>query len=248
MSLLTVSGLSKAFGGVRAVDGVDLVLTADTTTALIGPNGAGKTTLFNLLGGQLAPDAGSIAIDGAEIAGLPARARPALGVARGFQVARAFASMTASDNLVTVLLARDGHIRSFSTAEARGRENEARALLARVGLAAAAATAAGALPYGDLKRLELALALALKPRLLLLDEPTAGIGGGERRRLMELIGAVAEPGIAVLFSEHDMDAVFGHADRVVVLHRGRIIADGAPGEVRADATVRDVYLGHGGDV
>ncbi|MGF1553735.1 MAG: ABC transporter ATP-binding protein [Paracoccaceae bacterium] len=244
MSLLAVEGLAKRFGGVAAVDGVAFALAEGESLALIGPNGAGKTTLFDAIGGWLRPDAGSVRLDGREITGLPPRRIWRLGVGRTFQITATFASMTLAENVQMALIAH--HRRAFALAPRARRlyRAEAEALLDTVGLAARADAAAAVLPYGDLKRLELAIALAHGPRLLLMDEPTAGMAGAERADLMRLVSTLrAERGVAVLFTEHAMDTVFAHAGRVLVLDRGRLIAEGPPEAIRADPTVRAVYLG-----
>ncbi|MGE0256174.1 MAG: ABC transporter ATP-binding protein [Alphaproteobacteria bacterium] len=249
MSTLVVRDAARAFGGVRAVDGVSFTVDAGERVALIGPNGAGKSTLFNLVTGQLRPDAGTIAIDGRPTAGLPPRAIARLGVGRTFQVAATFASMTVRENVQMALLAHARrHFGLWRPARAHFAA-EADALLALVDMQGAAERGAGVLAYGDLRRLELAMALAGSPRLLLLDEPTAGMAPGERAGLMAAMTRVAgERGLAVLFTEHDMDVVFGHATRILVLDRGRLIAEGAPDAVRRDPKVRAVYLGSAADV
>ena len=231
-AVLEVSHLRKAFGGVRAVDDVSFAVGAGVLVSLIGPNGAGKTTCFNCINGQLVPDSGSVTLAGARIDGLAPFAIARQGVGRTFQVAATFASMTVRENAVVAL-------------RAHGRRGEdADALLARVGCADIADAHCAALAYGDAKRLELALALAGAPRLLLMDEPTAGMSPSSRARLMQVASDLARRDrIAVLFTEHDMDVVFAFADRVIVLDHGRIIADGTPAEVRADAQVQSVYLG-----
>jgi branched-chain amino acid transport system ATP-binding protein len=241
---LAVSRLSKAYGGVQAVRDVSFSVGPGELVALIGPNGAGKTTCFNLLNGQIAPDSGSIELDGASLAGLPPHRVWRLGVGRTFQVAATFGSMTVRENVQTALLSH--HRRNFSLwARASGfRRDEAGSLLERVGMHEQAERACGTLAYGDLKRVELAVALANRPRVLLMDEPTAGMAPAERGELMSLAaGLAARERIAVLFTEHDMSVVFAHATRVLVLHLGEIIAAGAPAEVRADPRVREVYLG-----
>jgi branched-chain amino acid transport system ATP-binding protein len=212
--------------------------------ALIGPNGAGKTTCFNLLDGQLAPDAGEIRLEGASLAGLPPHEIWRRGVGRTFQVAATFGSMSARENVQVALLSHHGKLRSLFSSARSLYAGEADALLERVGMLDQAARACAALAYGDLKRVELAVALANEPRLLLMDEPTAGMAAAERVELMALAAAIArERRMAVLFTEHDMDVVFAHADSILVLHRGRLIAQGKPAEVRASAEVREVYLG-----
>lgn len=246
MSLLRVTGLGKSFGGNRAVDGVDFELAAGEMLAMIGPNGAGKSTTFAMLGGQLRPDAGSIRLHGRELAGLTPRAIWRLGVGRTFQVAQTFSSLSVVENVQMALLSSDGRTFRWWGAAARHRRADALALLERVGMAAHAERPCSVLAYGDVKRVELAIALANRPRLLLMDEPTAGMAPAERNALMALTQREArESGAAVLFTEHSMDVVFGYADRVIVLARGRLIAAGSPQEIRAHAEVRAVYFGSG---
>jgi branched-chain amino acid transport system ATP-binding protein len=222
------------------------VVEAGQLLALIGPNGAGKTTCFNMLNGQLPPDRGSVRLDGREILGLKPRQIWRLGVGRTFQITATFGSMTVRENVQVALISH--HKRTLSLWP-RARDlyrEEAEALLTRVGMADQAERAAAVLAYGDLKRLELAIALANSPRLLLMDEPTAGMAPKERVELMALVaGIVRVEGIAVLFTEHDMDVVFAHADRIIVLNRGELIADGVPAQVRANPRVQQVYLGGG---
>jgi branched-chain amino acid transport system ATP-binding protein len=244
VSALEVRGLAKAFGGVRALRGVSFALGAGERVAMIGPNGAGKTTCFNLLNGQLAPDAGEIALDGRAIAGFAPREIWRLGVGRTFQIAATFGSLTVRENVQVALLSRARRLGSVLALAPRMEREAADALLERVGMREQAERPAAVLAYGDLKRLELALALAGSPRVLLMDEPTAGMAPGERESLMRLAGDLArESGTAVLFTEHDMDVVFAHADRVLVLVDGELIAEGAPAAVRADPRVREAYLG-----
>ncbi|TCT05120.1 ABC transporter ATP-binding protein [Aquabacter spiritensis] len=234
-ALLDVRGLSKSFGGVEAVRDVSFALAAGELLALIGPNGAGKSTCFGMLGGQVRPDAGRVRLAGADITGLKPRRIWARGVGRTFQTAETFASMTVAENVETALHGRTA-----------ARSAETRRLLGLVGLAAAAGRPAGTLSYGDVKRLELALALSNTPRLLLMDEPTAGMAAAERTALMQLVAGLArERQVGVLFTEHDMDVVFAHADRILVLDRGLLIAEGPPEAIRADPQVRAVYLGEG---
>jgi branched-chain amino acid transport system ATP-binding protein len=239
MSVLSVRGVDKAFAGVPVVRGVSFEVAAGEMVALIGPNGAGKSTCFNLLNGQLQPDAGSIVLDGTDITGLQPRAIWRRGVGRTFQIAATFGSMTVRENLQTALLSF--HRRIFSLKKIR--EN-ADPLLALAGIPHLADRPCAELAYGDLKRVELALALANRPRLLLMDEPTAGMASDERQALMILVERLSkQDGIAVLFTEHDMEVVFGHADRVLALAAGEIIAAGTPEAVRADPKVQEVYLG-----
>jgi branched-chain amino acid transport system ATP-binding protein len=244
VTLLTAEGLSKSFGGVVAAKAVTFAVARGQLVALIGPNGAGKSTIFNIVGGQLKPDAGRVLFDGAEITGLPARYIWRRGVGRTFQVAATFLSLTVAENLQMALLSRARRTRACWVAAKGLYRAEALSLLERVGMLDQAERPCRALAYGDLKRVELAIALAGDPRLLLMDEPTAGMGPAERAELMRLAAGIArERGIAVLFIEHDMDAVFAHADRVLVLVRGEIIAQGLPQEVREDPRVRAAYLG-----
>jgi branched-chain amino acid transport system ATP-binding protein len=244
MSLLEVTDLAKSYGGVAAVDGVSFALEAGELLALIGPNGAGKTTCFNMLGGQLRPDRGSIRLAGEEIAGLRPREIWRLGVGRTFQITATFGSMTVAENLQMALISHHGRSLALWPRATTLYREEATALLERVGMAEQAGRACALLAYGDLKRVELALALANAPRLLLMDEPAAGMAPAERRALMALVDEIVrERGIAVLFTEHDMDIVFGHARRLLVLDRGRVIAEGSPAQVRADPRVRAAYLG-----
>ncbi|MGR0183739.1 ABC transporter ATP-binding protein [Azospirillum aestuarii] len=241
---LAVENLQRAFGGVQAVRGVSFALDAGEILALIGPNGAGKTTCFNLLNGQLQPDAGTVRLDGVDIVGLPPRRIWRLGVGRTFQITATFASMTVRENVQMVLLSVHRRLFGLWTLAASGFRDEAMALLERVGMGAQAERPCGVLAYGDLKRVELAMALAGDPKILLMDEPTAGMAPGERQELMALTSSlVRERGLAVLFTEHDMDVVFGHATRIIVLDRGQLIAEGTPDAVRADPRVQAVYLG-----
>ena len=242
--LLQVEGLAKSYAGVPAVRGVDFTLEAGGILALIGPNGAGKSTCFNMLNGQIRPDAGRVRLEGRDITGLAPRRVWRLGVGRTFQIAATFASMTVRENVQVALLS---HHRRFGLGFAgRAYRGEADALLDLVGLGDAAERACGELAYGDVKRLELSIALANAPKLLLMDEPTAGMAPKERVALMRLTATVArQRRIGVLFTEHDMDVVFEHADRIMVLNRGALIAEGAPEAVRRDSQVRAVYLGDG---
>lgn len=244
MTVLAVSGLAKAYGGVRAVDGVSFSVAAGERVALIGPNGAGKTTLFNSINGQIRPDAGTVTVSGIDITRMAPHRVWQHGVGRTFQITATFASMTALENVQLGLATHHGTARSPGRALRHRFREEAMALIARVGLHEDADRAVAELPYGDLKRLELAVALTNDPRILLMDEPTAGMAGDGRAAMMDLVDQlVAQAGLAVLFTEHDMDVVFGHADRVVVLDRGQVIAEGSPETVRNDTTVQAVYLG-----
>lgn len=243
-TLLVVQGLSKSFGAVAALGALSCTVGQGERVAVIGPNGAGKTTLFNVLGGQLRADAGTATFAGRRITGLPAHAIARLGIGRTFQVAATFASLTVRENVQIALLARRGEHRSPWQAARRLHTAAAQRLLDRVGIGALGERACASLAYVDLKRVEFAIALAFEPRLLLMDEPTAGMASAERSQLMRLVSDLARgDGMAMLFTEHDMDIVFAHADRIIVLNRGRLIADGTPASVRANAEVRAVYLG-----
>jgi len=242
--VLEVRGLAKSFGGVQAVAGVDLSMPRGEIRALIGPNGAGKTTFFNMLTGQLSADTGEVRFKGQRLSGLAPHAVWRRGVSRTFQITATFVTLSAVENVQVAL--QSHRRRTYALfAKATGLEREAaRALLAQVGLDAQAERPAGVLSYGDLKKLELAVALANGPEVLLLDEPTAGMAPAERGVLMALTQRIArERGLTVLFTEHDMDVVFAVADRIMVLHQGRVIAEGRSAEVRADAQVQKVYLG-----
>jgi branched-chain amino acid transport system ATP-binding protein len=246
--VLETRGLSKSFGGVRAVADVDLAMPRGEIRALIGPNGAGKTTFFNMLTGQLRADAGRVLFKGERLDGLPPYAVCRRGVSRTFQITATFGSLTALENVQVARLAHLGKTYALLPRAQRLQIEESRALLEQVGLADQAGRVAGVLAYGDLKKLELAVALANDPELLLLDEPTAGMAPAERGALMALTRRIARArGLTVLFTEHDMDVVFAVADRIMVLHQGRVIADGAPSAVRADAQVQRVYLGEDED-
>jgi branched-chain amino acid transport system ATP-binding protein len=247
MSLLEVRSLGKAFDGVIAAKDVSFSVEAGELVALIGPNGAGKSTTFNMIGGQLRPDYGKVVLDSADITGLPPRAIWRKGAARAFQIAQTFRSMSAAENVQMALLSLRQRTRAFWPLARPIYREEALGLLAELGMADAADRPVSELAYGDVKSVELAIALASQPKLLLMDEPTAGMAPAERARLMGLVARLAKDrGIGVLFTEHDMDAVFGFATRVLVLVRGEIVARGTTEEVRADPLVKQVYLGESG--
>jgi len=246
MSLLKVTGLGKSFGGVKAVDGINFELPPGELLALIGPNGAGKSTTFNMVNGQLRADRGSIKLGGHELVGLPPRSIWKLGVGRTFQIAETFATLTAVENVQMALLSADNKLLSTWRRAADYKRDEALDLLAQVGMAAQADRPCRVLAYGDVKRVELAIAIANNPKLLLMDEPTAGMAPKERNELMALTKQlVIDRGMAVLFTEHSMDVVFAYADRMIVLARGRLIAEGKPLELRDDPKVQEVYFGSG---
>ncbi|MFN9773016.1 MAG: ABC transporter ATP-binding protein [Burkholderiales bacterium] len=245
--LLRVASLRKAFGGVKAVDDVSFELAPGELLALIGPNGAGKSTCFNCINGQLRPDHGRVLLAGTDLVGRPPREIWRLGVGRTFQIAATWASMTVAENVQLALLSHAGLLGRWWGRASAMKRDEAIALLDAVGLAAMADQPCGALAYGDVKRVELAIALANGPRLLLMDEPTAGMAPRERNELVGLVKRlVRERGIGVLFTEHSMDVVFEYADRIIVLARGRLIAEGVPEAIRDDAQVREVYFGSTG--
>ncbi len=246
MSVLEVTGLKKHFGGVIAVDDVAFSVAAGELLALIGPNGAGKTTCFNMLNGQLRPDDGHIRLGGVDITGARPRDIWRLGVGRTFQITQTYGSMSVLENVQMTLLSYHQRLLSFWSVASAAYRDEAMHLLEQVGMEAQADRGCGVLAYGDLKRVELAVALAHRPRLLLMDEPTAGMAPRERIELMQLTAdLVRRHQVAVLFTEHDMDVVFTHASQIIVLNRGRIIARGSPEQVRNDPQVREVYLGSG---
>ncbi len=246
MSLLQVDGLTKSFGGVRAVDGISFRLEPGELVALIGPNGAGKSTCFNLLNGQLRPDAGAVLLDDHDITGRTPRKIWRLGVARTFQVTATFGSMSVRENVQMVLLSQRRRLLNVWRDAADMHRDQALSLLEQVGMADQAERLSSLLAYGDLKRLELAMALASEPRMLLMDEPTAGMAPQERDAMMALTARlVAERRVGVLFTEHSMDVVFKYATRILVMARGRLIAQGDPASVRDNEEVQAVYLGTG---
>ncbi|RKQ73323.1 branched-chain amino acid transport system ATP-binding protein [Oceanibaculum indicum] len=243
-ALLSIQGLEKRFGGVTATDSLTLDIMPGELHAIIGPNGAGKTTLIGQLSGEIAPDAGSIRFKGADITGLPVERRALLGLARSFQITSVLQGFTALENVLLAAQAHDGHSFRFwkpVLAETTLRDT-AMAVLDQVGLAGRAAVPAAALAHGEQRQLELAMALAGKPDLLLLDEPMAGMGPEESVRMTELLAGL-KGSVTILLVEHDMDAVFRLADRITVLVYGSAIATGTPDAIRADESVRAAYLG-----
>ena len=245
-ALLDVRGVKKSFDDFTAIAGVDLTLQEGGITAVIGPNGAGKTTFINLLTGKLRPDTGSIVFAGEEVTRLSASAHVRAGMARTFQITNVFPLLSVEQNVSVPVLARAGRALDprHRVDAISGIQERIRRLLETVGLAARAADPAGMLSHGDRRLLEIALALASEPRLLLLDEPTAGMGAGERERMLAQIRALAAlRSLTIVLVEHDMEVVFGLATRIVVLHQGKVLADGSPQQIRGDARVREIYLG-----
>ena len=246
MSVLAVRSLCKAFGGVHAVNEISFDVERGEFLAMIGPNGAGKSTCFNMINGQFAPDSGEILFADKNIAGLAPRDIWRLGVGRTFQVAATFGSMTVVENVQMALISHAGESYRLWRPAAGLHRDRALDLLNQVGMVDAADRPSRELAYGDVKRVELAIALANEPRLLLMDEPTAGMAARERHGLIALVKRlVMERGISVLFTEHSMDVVFAYADRIIVLARGRLIADGNAAAIRDNAQVREVYFGTG---
>lgn len=245
-ALLSVAHLRKSFGGVHAVDDVSFELHSGELLALIGPNGAGKSTCFNLINGQLKPDSGQIVLDGQSIVGLAPRQIWKRGVGRTFQVASTYSSMTVIENVQVALLSANSKLFDFFSSAAASYRSEAMALLEQVGLDNQADEPCSTLAYGEIKTVELAIALAHRPKLLLMDEPTAGMAPQERNGLMLLTQRIArEQNIGVLFTEHSMDVVFAYANKIMVLARGQLIAQGDQQAIQQNENVREVYFGVG---
>ncbi|WP_323804127.1 ABC transporter ATP-binding protein [Sulfitobacter litoralis] len=244
--ILSVRNLSRNFGAIKAVDDVSFDLAKGELLALIGPNGAGKSTCFNMLMGQLKPSSGTVQLMGKNIAGMQPRKIWRMGVGRTFQITATYASMTVVENVQMALMSHHKRLYSLTNFAHKLYRDEALALLDTVGMADQAERHCAVLAYGDLKRLELAVALANDPILLLMDEPTAGMAPRERIALMQLTADILDQrGISVLFTEHDMDVVFAHSHRIMVLNRGQLIADGTVDEIRNNPQVQEVYLGGG---
>jgi len=243
-ALLAIEGLTKRFGGVIASDNIMLDVSPGALHAVIGPNGAGKTTLIGQLAGEIVPDSGRIMFDGADITARPIHGRSMLGLARSFQVTSLFRDFTALDNVALAVQAHAGHSFRFWRSARRERElrEPAHAVLRRVGLEARADTMVARMSHGEQRQLELAMALASQPRLLLLDEPMAGLGPEESSRMVDTLRELKRE-LTILLIEHDMEAVFALADRITVLVYGRVIASGDPAAIRANAEVRQAYLG-----
>ncbi len=242
--LLRVKGLVRRFGGIVATDHVSLDVARGELHAIIGPNGAGKTTLISQLTGHLSPNAGTMSVAGRDITNMPAYRRSALGLARSFQITSLLLDFTAADNVALAAQAHDGHsFRFFGDARReRGLREKAQAALQRVGLAERADVLVSRLSHGEQRELELAVALATKPQLLLLDEPMAGLGVTESARMVKLLQELRKE-VTIVLVEHDMEAVFALADRITVLVYGRVIASGMPSEIRQNEEVKRAYLG-----
>ena len=244
--VLEVSNLTKSFGGVQALHDVSFELEQGRLLAMIGPNGAGKSTCFNLINGQLRPDRGIIVVMGKKTNGSKPRDIWKLGVGRTFQITSTFASMTVLENVQMAMFSYHKRTKSLLKKASSLYADASLELLKLVGIEDQQHRACGVLAYGDLKRVELAIALANEPRLLLMDEPTAGMGPAERQSLMEMTSNIVRTqSIGVLFTEHDMDVVFNYADRIIVLNRGELVAEGTPEEVRQNHKVQEIYLGSG---
>jgi len=242
--VLEVQGLRKSFDGFLAVGGVSFAVPAGSISAIIGPNGAGKTTLFNLITGHLHPDTGRVVFKGRDVTGIAPHDLCRLGMGRSFQRTNIFPRLTVFQNVHAAYLSHRGRGWNLMTPVERLYREETEALIESVGLLDKAGETSGFLSHGNQKQLELGLALALEPEILLLDEPTAGMSAAETRESIRLIERIArERRLTLLFTEHDMEVVFSIAQRITVLHQGRVIADGAPDEVRRHAEVRRVYLG-----
>ena len=244
MSLLRAESVWKSFGGVQAVSGVDFEVRPGELACIIGPNGAGKTTFFNLITGYCRPDRGRVIFDGHDITGLPPHRTARVGLVRSFQKTHVFSEMTVAENIRTMVLFRKHRSLNFLATASRLEREESEAVLNMVGLTASMRAVAGTLSAGDRKRLELGITLAAAPKLLLLDEPTCGMSPTETASTIELIQRLnQQQKLTLLFTEHKMDVVFAVAERIAVLHFGRLIAEGKPGEIRANEEVRRIYLG-----
>lgn len=242
--MLEISGLRKSFAGFIAVNNVSLTVDTRQIAAVIGPNGAGKSTLFNLITGHVTADTGRVVLDGRDVTGLPPHRICALGMGRSFQLTNIFPRLTVLQNVQAALIAHRRRGRDFWSRSDTLFRDDAEALLTTIGLAAVAHLTAGTLAYGNQKQLELGIALASDPKVLLLDEPTAGMSAGETHETIALLQRIAaERGLTLLFTEHDMAVVFGIAQKIAVLYQGRKLAEGAPDDVRANPEVRRVYLG-----
>ncbi len=244
---LSLTHVSRHFGGLKAVDEVNLTVQPGERRALIGPNGAGKTTLFNVISGELPATAGRVELFGSDVTKLPPHQRAARGIARTFQITKLFPNLTVIDNVLLACSALDSRkfVMLRDTAACGDLKDRAEALAERFGLAAFRDSWARNLSYGDQRKLEVALSMAGRPKLLLLDEPMAGLSAGESRGMQKILDTL-DPDIAVLLIEHDMDIAFAFAEHVTVLHQGRVLVDGPKDEVSANRGVQQIYLGEGG--
>jgi branched-chain amino acid transport system ATP-binding protein len=246
VALLVTEHLHKHFGETRAVDDVSLTIQPRELVSLVGANGAGKTTLVNLVSGLLTPDRGRILFQGADVTHLPVPQRIRAGIARSFQLVNLFDQLTALDNVRLALFARDGKIRTATAPADRDAEarDEAMTILEQFGLLAKRDLPAASLAQGERKLLDVAVAYALRPQLILLDEPTSGVGTREKGRIMDTVASICrDGGLTAVIVEHDMDIVFTYSDRIVVMHQGQILADGPPRQIREDARVATMLLG-----
>jgi branched-chain amino acid transport system ATP-binding protein len=247
--ILRLRGVGRRFGGVLAVRDVDLDVQPGERRAILGPNGAGKTTLFNVISGEFPPSSGTVEIFGRDVTRLPTRARAHLGLTRTFQKSRLFLGLTVEDNLyLAVLGVKRGHLRPVRAGVDRVYRQRARELADIVGLSDQFRTIVGSLSHGEQRQLEVAMARAGEPRIMMLDEPAAGLARGERVALTELLLSL-DRSVTLLLIEHDMDVALRVAERVTMMHDGRVIVEGTPDEIKANQTVHDLYLGrsHGGE-
>jgi branched-chain amino acid transport system ATP-binding protein len=243
--ILRLRGVGRRFGGVIAVSGVDLDVRAGERRAILGPNGAGKTTLFNLISGEFAPSGGTVELFGTDVTALPARKRARMGLSRTFQASRLFGGLTVEDNLyLSVLGVREGHLRLVRTRADEEMREKGRAMAAAVGLADRLDVPVAELSHGERRQLEVGMARASEPRLMMLDEPAAGLSRAERVKLTELLRAL-DPAITLILIEHDMDVALRVAEWVTMMHDGRVIVEGTPDQIRANELVHDLYLGRG---
>jgi branched-chain amino acid transport system ATP-binding protein len=247
--ILRLRGVGRRFGGVQAVRDVDLDVPPGERRAILGPNGAGKTTLFNVVSGEFPPTSGSIELFGQDVTHMPARKRARLGLSRTFQKSRLFLGLSVEDNLyLAVLGVKSGHLRPVRLGRDAEMRERARELATQVGLGGRLDTLVGSLSHGEQRQLEVGMARAGEPKLMMLDEPAAGLSRGERVALTDLLLAL-DPSITLILIEHDMDVALAVAERVTMMHDGRVIVEGTPAEIRANELVHDLYLGraHYGD-